>query len=275
MPTPAPPVDAPARAANRPGAEPPAIFPDLKGASVFVTGGGSGIGAALTDGFLAQGARVAFVQRSDAAAFVADMKERHGDAPLFIPCDITDGDALRAAAARAAEAHGPIAALVNNAADDMRHATLEVDEAFWDRSQAINLKACFFACQAVVPGMRDAGGGSVVNLSSISYMMGNAGYPSYAAANAGIVGLTRALAREFGPDRIRFNALTPGWVMTEKQREKWATPDALAAHIDRQCLKEELRPEDMVGGALFLASRASRMMTGQALVIDGGAVATG
>ena len=275
MPPPAKPAESSMRTANRADTSAPANFPDLRGASVFITGGGSGIGAAFTDGFLAQGARVAFVQRSDASAFVAEMKERHGKAPLFIPCDITDCDALRSAADRAAESHGPVATLVNNAADDLRHATMEVDEAFWDRSQAINLKACFFACQAVIPGMRSAGGGSVVNLSSISYMMGNAGYPSYAAANAGIVGLTRALAREFGSDRIRFNALAPGWVMTEKQREKWAAPDALAAHIDRQCLKEQLRPEDMVGGALFLASRASSMMTGQVLVIDGGVVTTG
>lgn len=252
------------------------ICPDLNGASVFVTGGGSGIGAALTEGFLAQGARVAFVGRSDYAETARAMGERHGgNAPLFIRCDITDVAALRGAVARASAAHGPVTVLVNNAANDARHATLDVDEAFWEAMIAVNLKAYFFAAQAVIPGMRAAGGGSIVNFSSISYMMGNAGYPIYASANAGITGLTRSLAREFGPDRIRVNALAPGWVLTAKQKEKWVTEEGLAAHLERQCLKDTLAPEDIVGGTLFLASEASKMMTGQALVIDGGVVTTG
>lgn len=250
-------------------------FPDLNGASVFITGGGSGIGAALTDGFLAQGARVAFVQRSDASDFVAEMAEKHGTAPLFLPCDITDIPALQSCIAQAGEAHGAITALVNNAANDKRHQTLEVDEAFWDWSQAINLKAYFFAAQAVIPGMQAAGGGSIVNFSSISYMMGNAGYPAYTAANSGINGMTRSLAREFGPDRIRVNALAPGWVLTQKQKDMWVTEEGLAAHLARQCLADPLEPEDIVGGCLFLASAASKAMTGQALVIDGGVVVTG
>ena len=252
-----------------------ATYPDLDGASVFITGGGSGIGAALTDGFLAQGAKVAFVQRSDASAFCDEMEARHGTRPLFIPCDITDIAALQAAIAQAAEAHGPIAALVNNAANDARHTLAELTEADWDRSQAINLKAYFFACQAVALGMAQAGGGAIVNFSSISYMMGNAGYPSYTTANAGITGMTRSLARELGPDGIRVNALAPGWVLTDKQLDKWATPEGLAAHLDRQCLKEHLAPEDIVGATLFMASTASRMMTGQVMVVDGGVVTTG
>lgn len=251
------------------------VFPDLENASVFVTGGGSGIGAALTEGFLRQGARVAFVQRSDASAFVEDMAQATGNRPLFIPCDITDIAALEAAIAQAAEAHGPIRVLVNNAANDQRHTTEEVDEAFFDWAIAINLKSYFFAAKAVIPGMRAAGGGSIVNFSSISYMMGNAGYPVYTSANSAINGLSRSLAREFGPDRIRVNALAPGWVMTQKQKDKWVTPDGLAAHLERQCLKDTIAPEDIVGGCLFLASNASRMMTGQALVIDGGVVVTG
>ncbi|WP_281825540.1 SDR family NAD(P)-dependent oxidoreductase [Jannaschia rubra] len=253
----------------------PATFHDLSGTSVFITGGGSGIGASLTEGFLRQGARVAFVQRSESGAFCDEMERATGTRPLFIPCDITDVAALKAAVDRAAEAQGPITVLVNNAANDERHRTLDADEDFWDRSTGINLKAYFFAAQAVIPGMQAAGGGSIVNFSSISYMMGNAGYPAYVAANSGINGLTRALAREFGPDRIRVNALAPGWVLTQKQRDLWVTPEGLAAHIDRQCLKDSLAPEDIVGGALFLASDLSRMMTGQALVIDGGVVVTG
>lgn len=252
-----------------------AIYPDLADRAVFVTGGGAGIGAALTEGFLRQGSRVAFVQRSDAAPFCDEMERLTGRRPLFIRCDITDTDALRGAIAQAADAHGPAGVLVNNAANDSRHATLDVTPADWDRIMAVNLGAVFFAAQAVIGGMRDLGGGSIVNFSSISYMMGNAGYPGYAAANAGITGLTRALAREFGPDRIRCNALMPGWVMTARQRDLWVTPEALAGHLDRQCLKSPLEPDDIVGGTLFLASDASRMMTGQALVIDGGVVTTG
>ncbi|MDA7425938.1 SDR family NAD(P)-dependent oxidoreductase [Thalassococcus lentus] len=247
-------------------------FHDLKEASAFVTGGGSGIGAALTDGFLQQGAKVAFVQRSDASAFCDEMEAKHGSRPLFIPCDITDVAALKAAVGQAAEAHGPVTVLVNNAANDQRHATLEVDESFWDWSQAINLKAYFFACQSVLEGMKQAGGGAIVNFSSISYMMGNAGYASYTAANGAITAMTRSLAREFGSDGVRVNALAPGWVLTQKQKDKWATPEALAGHLERQCLKEHLVEQDIVEATLFLASKASRMMTGQCIAVDGGVV---
>ncbi len=252
-----------------------ATLPDLANASVFITGGGSGIGAALTEGFLRQGARVAFVGRSDASAFVAKMAAATGRSPLFLQGDITDTAALRAAMDAAAEAHGPITRLVNNAADDERHDTLDVDEAFWDWSIAINLKAYFFACQHAIRGMKEVGYGHIVNFSSISYMMGNAGYAAYTTSNSGINGMTRSLAREFGPDRIRVNAIAPGWVLTERQLEKWADPEKLAAHLDRACLKEHLKPADIVDPVLFLSSDASRMMTGQAMVVDGGVVVTG
>ncbi|MBC6437911.1 MAG: SDR family oxidoreductase [Rhodobacteraceae bacterium] len=250
-------------------------YPDLKGQSVFITGGGSGIGAALTEAFLRQGCRVAFVQRSDAGAFVAQMRGSTGNQPLFMPCDITDIPKLKACLAAAARAHGPVTVLVNNAANDKRHATGDVTEAFWDWSMAINLKAYFFACQAVVAGMRAAGGGAIINFSSISYLMGNAGYPAYTSANGGITALTRSLAREFGGDNIRVNALLPGWVLTERQLKMWANPGDLATHMKKQCLKRHLAPADIVGGAVFLASCASRMMTGQAMVIDGGVTVTG
>ena len=251
------------------------IFPDLAGASVFITGGGSGIGAALTEGFLRQKAKVAFVGRSDYAASADRMERETGNRPLFLQTDITDTDALGAAIAAAGETHGAVRVLVNNAANDLRHAALDVTPGFWDEMIAVNLKAYFFAIKAVVPGMQAAGGGAIVNFSSISYMMGNSGYPVYTTANSGINGMTRSLAREFGPDGIRVNALAPGWVLTQAQMDKWATPEALEAHLARQCLPEHLAPRDIVGPALFLASRASRMMTGQALVVDGGVVVTG
>lgn len=254
---------------------PQAIHPDLKNASVFITGGGSGIGAALTEGFLEQGAKVAIVQRSDATEFVNEMEAKHANRPLFMPCDITDVDALKGCITRTGAAHGTVTVLVNNAANDERHTTAQVDNDYFDWMIGINLKAYFFACQAVLPGMQAAGGGSIINFSSISYMMGMAGYPLYTSANSAINGLTRSLAREFGPDKVRVNALAPGWVLTQKQLDKWATPEGLAAHMDRQCLKEHLEPRDIIGPVLFLASQSSRMMTGQALVVDGGVVVTG
>lgn len=251
------------------------VFTDLHDASVFVTGGGSGIGAALTEGFLRQGARVAFCQRRDPAAFADHMAQATGNRPLPLTCDITDTPALQATLARAAAAHGPVTVLVNNAADDQRMETLGITPDDWDRSMAVNLRAYFTACQAVIPGMKAAGGGAIVNLSSISYMFGDTGYLPYITANAGITGLTRSLAREFGPHGIRVNAIAPGWVMTDRQRALWATPQAVAEHVKRQCLPDTLDPQDIVGGCLFLASRAARMVTSQCLVIDGGMVVTG
>ena len=252
-----------------------AVFPDLKDQSVFITGGGSGIGAYLTEGFLQQGAKVSFVQRSDSTAFCDEMEAKHGTRPFAQTCDISDIALLKSCLSNAADQHGPITILINNAANDKRHSTEEVTEEFWAWSQAINLKSYFFACQAVVEGMRAAGGGAVVNMSSISYMMGNAGYPAYTTANAGINGMTRSLAREFGPDKIRFNALAPGWVLTDKQKELWVTPAALAEHVDRQCLKDTLAPQDIVDTVLFMSSKSSKMMTGQMMVVDGGVVVTG
>ena len=247
-----------------------AVFDDLKGQSVFITGGGSGIGAALTEAFLRQGAKVAFCQRSDATPFCDAMEQATGNRPLFLPCDISVTDQLQLTLSTAAKVHGPITVLVNNAANDKRHDTLTTDEALWDWSMAVNLKSYFFACQSVLPGMKAAGGGSIINFSSISFMMADAGYASYITANAGIVGLTRTLAREFGPNRIRVNAVAPGWVMTDKQKELWVTPEGLARHLERQCIPDPIQPEDMTGVVLFLASQASRMMTSQTLVLDGG-----
>lgn len=250
-------------------------YPDLKGASVFITGGGSGIGAGLTEAFLRQGAKVAFVQRSDAQVFCDEMEQTTGNRPLFIACDITDPENLRAAINQAAETHGPVRVLVNNAANDQRHTLADVTPEFMDWALAINFKSYVFAAQAVIPAMQAMGGGTIINITSISYMMGNAGYPIYTSANSALNGLTRSLAREFGADRIRVNALAPGWVMTPKQLDHWVTPEGLAAHLARQCLPDTLEPADIAGGVLFLASDASRAMTGQALVIDGGVVVSG
>ena len=253
----------------------PATFHDLSGASVFITGGGSGIGAALTEGFLAQGARVAFVGRSDYAGFAADLGRKHGAAPLFIRCDVTRTEDLHAAMDRAAEVHGPISVLVNNAANDQRMPADSVSPADWNDQIAINFSHYFFAAQKGAAMMRARGGGSIVNYTSISYMMGHGDMAPYVASNAGITGLTRALAREWGPDGIRVNAIAPGWVLTDKQLEKWASPEKLEAHKAKQCLKRMMQPEDMVAPTLFLASEASAMMTGQVMPVDAGVVVTG
>lgn len=250
-------------------------FHDLKDKSVFITGGGAGIGASLTEGFLQQGAKVAFVQRSDASEFSAQMGAKYDNTPLFIKCDITDVPALQAAMAQAAAENGPITIVVNNAANDSRQQLAEVTPESWDQGQAVNLRPHVFTAQAAAGGMKAAGGGSIINFSSISYMMGGGDYHGYVAAKAGITGLTRGLARELGADNIRVNALMPGWVLTERQLDLWATPEGLAAHLEKQCLKEHLVADDIVDATLFLASNASRMMTGQALVVDGGVVVTG
>ncbi len=250
-------------------------FDDLRGASVFLTGGGAGIGAALTDGFLAQGAKVFFVQRSDASDFCAAMEAKHGIRPGFAACDVTDIDRLKTCMDTAATENGPITVLVNNAANDLRHKALEVDEAFWDQTQAINLKSYFFACQHVLPGMISAGGGAIVNMSSISYMMGAANLVGYTTANGAITAMTRSLAREFGPQGVRVNALAPGWVFTEKQLEMWADEASVTAHLNRQCLPHRLEPQDMIEPVLFLASDASRAMTGQCIAADAGVVVSG
>lgn len=250
------------------------VFPDLKGRSVFVTGGGSGIGAALTEAFLRQGAKVAFCQRSDGTAFCDAMEAATGNRPLFLPCDISVVDQLQLTLGTAARAQGPITVLVNNAANDQRHETLKTDQAFWDWSINVNLRSYFFACQSVLPGMQAAGGGSIINFSSISFMMADKGYAAYITANAGIVGMTRTLAREFGPDRIRVNAVAPGWVLTERQKELWVTPEALAAYLSRQCLPDPIAPEDVAGTVLFLASDAAKMMTSQTLILDGGYISS-
>ena len=252
-----------------------ATFQDLRDASVFVTGGASGIGAAITEGFAAQGARVAFADLLDGAGLADAIATRHGIRPTPYTCDVTDTARLRATLDAAAAANGPVTVLVNLAAYDDRHDSLAVTEDYWRMMLARNLDHVFFASQHVVPGMRAAGGGRIVNFSSISYMLGMGDYPAYTASKAAINALTRSFARQFGPDNIRANAIMPGWVLTPRQRELWATPEALSAFMERQSLKAHLTPEDMVGPVLFLASDASAMMTGQALVVDAGVVVTG
>jgi NAD(P)-dependent dehydrogenase (short-subunit alcohol dehydrogenase family) len=251
---------------------PHAIYPDLKDRSVLITGGGTGIGAALTEGFVRQGAKVAFldIATDESQALVSRLEKEAARKPLFLQADLRDIAALIKAVATAAQANGPVTVLVNNAARDDRHEIEAVDEDYWEENQATNLRHQFFVAQAVVPGMKEAGGGSIVNFTSTSYMLNIGDMPSYTAAKAGVVGLTKGLAGKLGRHGIRVNAIAPGWVMTERQRRLWVTEEALSAMIGRQCLKDEIQPEDMVGPCLFLASNAARMVTAQVLIADGG-----
>ncbi|MGD0191778.1 MAG: SDR family oxidoreductase [Rhizomicrobium sp.] len=248
------------------------IYDDLKSATVFITGGGSGIGAYLTYAFAAQGARVAFLSLSEQAGreLCDAVEHRTGNRPLFVPCDLADIDAVQRNMTQVAAQLGPIRVLINNAARDDRHDVTSFSAADWDRSIHVNLRPHYFTAQAVVGGMRAAGGGSIINVGSNSANLGLSGYPVYVTAKAGIVGLTRALARELGPSMIRVNALIPGWVMTQRQKALWVTDDAIAQCLSEQCLKETIEGEDIADAALFLASIRSRMITGQSLIVDGG-----
>ena len=249
-----------------------AVFPDLRGASVLITGGGSGIGAALTEGFTRQGAHVAFIDIAEAPSMaLADRIETElGARPLFLKTDIRDIQALRAAVDAAVKAHGDITVLVNNAALDDRHDVADVTPEFWDNNHAVNLRPHFFTAQAVAPGMKRAGRGSIINFTSTSFLINHPDMPAYTAAKAGIIGLTKGLAGKLGSDGIRVNAIAPGWVITERQRELWVTEEALAAHVAKQSIKQVMQPEDIVGPVLFLASDASLMLTAQTMIVDGG-----
>jgi NAD(P)-dependent dehydrogenase (short-subunit alcohol dehydrogenase family) len=250
-----------------------ASYPSLRDRVVLVTGGGSGIGAAIVRHFHAQGSRVAFVDvdRAASEALCAALAAGPGAAPpLFLPGDLRDIAALRAAVAEARARLGPVRVLVNNAAHDERHALAEVTPEYWDDRFAVNLRHQFFAAQAVAPDMAAAGGGAIVNLGSTSWMAAQGGMPAYVTAKSGVVGLTRALARDLGPRGIRVNSVVPGWIMTERQVRLWLTPEAEADLLRRQCLKRTLEPDDVARVVLFYAADDSAGCTAQSYLVDGG-----
>ena len=249
-----------------------ARHPGLKGRSVFVTGGGSGIGAAIVESFIDQGSNVAFVDINLEASnkLVADLKAQYRSAPLFIPCDLKDIAALQAAVAQAAQAHGDITVLVNNAGNDQRHKWQDVTPELWDDRIATNLRHVFFAMQAVAPQMDRAGGGSIVNFGSIAWKLAMGDMAGYVASKAAAHALTRSMARDLGPKRIRVNTVLPGWIMTERQKTLWLTPEADRMREAAQCLKDRVEPMDVARLVLFLASDDARMCTAQEFTIDGG-----
>jgi NAD(P)-dependent dehydrogenase (short-subunit alcohol dehydrogenase family) len=248
-----------------------AIYPDLENRTVLVTGGGSGIGEAIVRAFARQKSKVGFVDiKGEASKKLADELREAGSDVRFEACDLTDIAALREGVARIRRAQGPISVLINNAAHDERHKTEEVTEEYWDGRIAVNLKHQFFAAQAVLADMKENGGGAIVNFGSTSWMVGQGGMAAYTASKSAVLGLTRSLARDYGPFNIRVNAIAPGWIMTQRQLELWLTPEAEKELLQRQCLKRKLQPSEIAKVVLFLASEESGACTNQHYVVDGG-----
>ena len=246
----------------------PATYPDLAGKTVLITGGASGIGEAIVRRFAAQGSRVGFLDINDAAgeALAAEL----GGGVRYVHADLTDIPALRAGVAAVRDAFGPVAILVNNAAHDERHRTEDVTPEYWDNRVAVNLRHQFFTAQAVLPDMQAAGGGSIVNFGSTSWMVGQGGMAAYTACKSAVLGLTRSLARDYGADNIRVNAIAPGWIMTQRQKDLWLTPEGEKELMVRQCLKRGLQPDEIARVTLFLASEEASACTNQHYVVDGG-----
>jgi NAD(P)-dependent dehydrogenase (short-subunit alcohol dehydrogenase family) len=249
-----------------------ARYPSLENRLVFISGGSSGIGAELVRAFAQQGSRVAFCgTRPDGGQALTDELRAAGlAAPVYAACDVRDVEAYQALLRQVIGAHGPIQVLVNNAGRDDRHAMEDVTPAFWDERLALNLKHYFFAIQAVAPAMAAAGGGSIVNMGSVSWMRGRPSLAGYTTAKAGILGLTRTLARELGPRRIRVNAIVPGAIVTERQTTLHRDPAADQQFLDAQCLKIRLDPGHVARPTLFLAADDADGMTGQHVLVDAG-----
>lgn len=248
-----------------------AIYPDLAGRSVLVTGGGSGIGEATVRGFARQGAKVGFIDiaREPSERLAAELRGA-GASIAFEQADLRDIAALRRSIEAIRSAHGPITVLVNNAAHDERHSTEDVTPEYFDDRIAVNLRHAFFASQAVLPDMKEAGGGSIICFNSISWMAGMGGMPVYTAAKSAMLGLTRSLARDYGPYNIRVNTIAPGWIMTERQLTLWMTPEGEAMRRERQCIPRRLVPDDVARMVLFLSSDEASGCTNQDYVVDGG-----
>jgi NAD(P)-dependent dehydrogenase (short-subunit alcohol dehydrogenase family) len=249
-----------------------AQYPSLRDRVVVITGGGSGIGASMVEHFCMQGARVALLDILVEASqeLVRSLEKRCSTAPLFVECDLKNIATLRGAFAKVAKTLGPVRVLVNNAANDDRHRFSDVTPEYWEAAMAVNLRHQFFAMQAVIEGMTQAGGGSIINMSSVAWKVPLAGLPVYLAAKAAVVGLTRGMAKELGPAGIRVNAVLPGAILTERQRRLWWSPEYEAEILGNQCLKRILAPEDVSRLILFLAADDSSAITNQSYTIDAG-----
>jgi NAD(P)-dependent dehydrogenase (short-subunit alcohol dehydrogenase family) len=250
-----------------------AVYPSLKGAVVFITGGASGIGAEIVRAFAEQGSRVGFIDiDTERGGALADELGERGAEIHFESCDLRDIEALKRAFAALEAALGPATVLVNNAARDDRHDWQQVTPDYYDERIAANLRHMFFAIQAVAPGMIAAGKGSIINFGSNSWWQATGGMPVYTSAKAAVHGMTRSFARDLGPHRIRVNTVVPGWVMTERQKALWATPEALERHRKRQCLPDLIEPIYPARMVLFLASDDAAMCTANNYMVEAGSI---
>lgn len=247
-----------------------AIYPSLAGKCVFITGGASGIGAELVRAFAAQKARVGFVDMDEKTSQA--LGEELGDDVAFAACDLRDIEALKKAFEQLEQSIGAANVLVNNAARDDRHQWQDVTPEYFDERIATNLRHQFFAIQAVAPGMIEAGGGSIINMGSNSWWEAGGGFPAYATSKAGVHGLTRSMARDLGHHRIRVNTVVPGWIMTERQKQLWATPQLLEKHRERQCLPDLIDPVYVARMVLFLASDDAAMCTASNYMVEAGSI---
>ena len=249
-----------------------AAYPSLRDQLVLITGGATGIGASIVEHFALQGSRIAFldVDQKNAEQLIAGLSTKCLHPPAFLPCDLTDISKLREAVADIEARYGTIRVLVNNAGNDARHSIEEVTPESWDSSMEVNLRHQFFATQAVIPAMKRAGQGSIINMSSICWVIPSTGLPVYVTAKAAVVGLTRTLAHELGAHNIRVNCVLPGAILTERQKLLWFTDEYRAVILSNQALKKILLPEEVARLVLFLASDDSSAITSQSYVVDGG-----
>jgi NAD(P)-dependent dehydrogenase (short-subunit alcohol dehydrogenase family) len=249
-----------------------ATYPSLKARRVLITGGATGIGEAFVTGFAEQGAKIAFLDIQDGAGKQLSMGLASSGCaePVYLHCDMTDLDQVRHSVTQAIESMGGLDVLINNAGNDQRHTIEEVTPELWDNLMAVNLRHQFFVTQAALPALRRSSAGSIVNMSSIAWLIPGVGMPVYITAKAAIVGLTRTLAHEVGKDNIRVNAILPGAILTEKQRRLWVTPEYSAEILSNQAIKRHLVPSEVVRLALFLAADDSSAITGQSHIVDGG-----
>lgn len=251
-----------------------ASYHDIDGKSVLVTGGASGIGASIVRAFCAQGARVGFFDIDDVAAqkLIAAIQDEYGVTPVYKSLDLRQQSSISEAVREMSVAIGPIEVLVNNAARDDRHTPEDIDPEKWRDGLDVNLNHHFFCAQAVAPGMKEKGSGSIINFSSVSYMMGLPDLVTYETAKAGIIGLTRALARDWGGHGIRVNAVTPGCIITQRQLDLWISPADEERIQEQQCVKRRLVGDDVAQMVLFLASDVSSACSSQNFIVDGGIV---
>jgi NAD(P)-dependent dehydrogenase (short-subunit alcohol dehydrogenase family) len=245
---------------------------DLENKRVFITGGGSGIGASIVEHFCEQGSEVYFVDinAEESKKLVDEMKNKKFKEPTFIECDLINIKLLQETISKILTEKGPINILINNAANDTRHKIDDVTVEYWDERINVNLRHFFFTVQAVKKSMIENNGGVIINMGSTSWMVGQGGMAAYTAAKSGVVGMTRSFARDLGQYNIRVNSVVPGWTITERQIEKWLTPESEADMMKKQCIKKRLMPSDIAKAVLFFSSNQSSGCTNQSYIVDNG-----